>query len=73
MSFNPGDLLIHANRREIAVVLGINEDGNLSVLAIVDNDADFGQKMPYHWKDRIFGCWDLLTDENSKEFSYEFP
>jgi hypothetical protein len=73
MSFNPGDLLIHANRKEIAVVLGINEDGNLSVLAIADNDADFDQKMPYHWKDRWSGCWDLLTDENSKEFSYEFP
>ena len=73
MSFNPGDLLIHAKRREIAVVLGVNECGNLSVLTIVDNDADFGQKMPYHWQDRWSGCWDLLTDENSKEFSYEFP
>jgi hypothetical protein len=73
MSFNPGDLLIHANRREIAVVLGINENRNLSVLTLADRDADFYQKVPYRWDDRFSGCWDLLTDENSKEFSYEFP
>jgi hypothetical protein len=71
MSFNVGDLLIHVNRREIAIVCGINEDKRLSVLTLVDCDA--ASKMLYLWKDRFFGCWDLLTDENSKEFLYEFP
>ena len=71
MSFNVGDLLIHVNRREIAIVCGINEDKRLSVLTLVDCDA--ASKMPYLWKDRIVDCWNLLTDENSKEFLYEFP
>jgi hypothetical protein len=72
VSFNVGDLLIHVNRREIAIVCGINEDKRLSVLTLVDCYVQ-DDLMPHLWKDRFFGCWDLLTDENSKEFLYEFP
>jgi hypothetical protein len=73
VSFNVGDLLIHVNRREIAIVCGINEDKRLSVLTLADCDAASNEPMPYLWKERIVDCWDLLTDENSKEFLYEFP
>jgi len=60
-NFQVGDLIIHHQRDEIAIVLRVGEE-RLDVYTIYDTG---GYKVPNTYENRMKNVWDLLTEETT--------
>lgn len=66
--FKVGDLIIHKNRDELAIVVGI-KGGNLEVITILlTQEPGFLKSYFDHKMERVSFVWDLFTEET--EFIY---
>lgn len=59
-NFQVGDLVIHQNGEEIAIVKGVGYDW-LTVYTIFDRDETM--KCPKLWECRSADAWQILTEE----------
>ena len=60
-NFQVGDLIIHHQRDEIAIVLRVGEE-HLDVYTIYDTG---GYKVPNTYENRMKNVWNLLTEETT--------